>query len=70
MPKKPPPLWEKVCSNCKHWKEETETGDDERAGECRANPPAVLYDTEEGVFSLWPATTANDWCGGFHAKEH
>lgn len=62
------PLPERGCHNCRHWKEETEPGDDVRNGTCRRFPPTVLYDAEDGSFSLWAYTAADDWCGEHGAK--
>jgi hypothetical protein len=57
------PLPERGCHNCRHWKEETEPGDDERSGACRRNPPAAMYDSGEGVWSMWPYSSPEDCCG-------
>lgn len=54
---------ERTCANCRHRKDITEEGADERVGECRRHPPAVLYDSEDGAFGMWPFVTASDWCG-------
>lgn len=59
---KPPPN-ERTCGNCRHWKDITEEGAEERVGECRRAPPQVLYDPEDGAFGMWPFVTSSDWCG-------
>ncbi len=55
-----PPPRERTCINCLHFKPEA---DNPEVGDCRANPPAVLYDAEQGAFSMWPVVSAaEDWC--------
>lgn len=56
-----PPLRDRTCSNCAHYRPEPESPD---VGECREGPPTVLYDTEEGAFSVYPMVAGvEDWCG-------
>ena len=62
---KKPTLPEKGCHNCKFWNETTESQDEDRNGECRCRPPFALYAPEDGAFSMWPFTSAKDWCGAF-----
>ena len=55
------PPRERLCGNCLHFKPEADSPD---VGECREGPPVVLYDGEEGAFSVYPmVTAAEDWCG-------
>ena len=52
---------DRTCGNCLHFKPEADNPD---VGECRLNPPFVLYDGEEGAFSVYPMVAAGeDWCG-------
>jgi hypothetical protein len=52
---------DRTCGNCLHFKPEA---DEPSVGECRANPPSVLYDAEDGAFSMWPVVSAaEDYCG-------
>ena len=58
------PLPELGCHNCRHWREDTDAPADERDGQCRAHPPAVLWDAEDAaIFAAWPPTGAADCCG-------
>ncbi len=55
------PSRDRTCGNCLHFKPEAEHPE---VGECRHSPPVVLYDGEEGAFSLYPMVdAAEDWCG-------
>ncbi|MFN8993707.1 MAG: hypothetical protein ACK5X3_08640 [Pseudomonadota bacterium] len=52
---------DRTCGNCLHFKPEA---DEPAVGECRMNPPSVLYDAEDGAFSMWPVVSAaDDYCG-------
>ena len=52
---------DRTCGNCLHFKPEADSPD---VGECRYGPPTVLYDAEEGAFSVYPMVAASeDWCG-------
>lgn len=57
---------DRVCANCLHWAVDEE---DPSMGYCQRFPPAVLYDPEEGSFTLFPCTTAADWCGEHKASQ-
>jgi hypothetical protein len=70
MKKKKPTLPDTGCHNCRFWKEETEAADETRNGSCRRHCPTVLYDVEEGAFSLWPFTTDADYCGEYQPTQH
>lgn len=61
------PTDEKTCSTCQHWKPNEE---DNTTGSCRAHPPAVLYDVEDGVFAIWPFTDSTDVCGEHQRRTH
>jgi hypothetical protein len=60
--KQPQPLPEFGCHNCRFWRK------DDDGGTCRRDPPTVVYDTEDGAFSIWPMTAAEDWCGEHTVK--
>jgi len=59
------------CKNCKWWDDEydKETPD---LGICRKNAPRTsnVFDDEKNhfVYSLWPETIEDDWCGAFQSK--
>ena len=54
------------CRDCKWW--------DERGyyGDCHAKSPVVLTDGYEvgssGHTTVWPETSASDWCGDFKER--
>lgn len=66
--KRATPLPEKCCFTCKHWKEETLPGDEERSGTCRRFPPLAIYDVEDGLFMAWAATPPEEICGEHSAR--
>lgn len=70
MKKKPAALPETGCHTCRYWKETTEAEDQERNGQCRRSRPYVLHDGEEGPYTMWPYTTADDWCGDHQPTQH
>ncbi len=52
---------DRTCGNCLHFKPEAGSFG---IGECRMYPPSVLYDAEDGAFSMWPVVSAaDDYCG-------
>jgi len=71
-----------VCGGCKFWKWSDYKiwiylkGDDE--GECRKNAPKPVCDHRlprgcddrqlEAIFTVWPKTQFNDWCGEFQME--
>lgn len=65
MTKKPKELQDMHpgCASCRHWKDRTEPGDDERWGTCHRYPPVVQYTVDDGSFSMWPIVEATESCG-------
>ena len=58
--REPKPKRDRLCGNCLHFKSEE---DDTDVGECHEGPPVVLYDVEQGAFSVYPMVSAGeDWC--------
>jgi hypothetical protein len=55
------PARERTCTNCIHWNPDAQEPDN--SGECRAFPPEIIYDPDEGAFSIWRITAPDDWCG-------
>lgn len=59
-PVKGPAPRDRLCANCLYFKPDEAP----EVGECRLNPPEVLYDVEEGCFAVYPiVAAAEDWCG-------
>lgn len=56
-------LPDQCCANCRFWKEDKEEGTVGRTGQCLRYPPTVHYDPEDGAFSAWPFTEAEESCG-------
>jgi hypothetical protein len=57
---KGPPPRDRLCGNCLYFKADEAP----EVGECRLNPPQVLYDAEDGCFAVYPiVAAAEDWCG-------
>lgn len=55
------------CANCKHFKERTESGDQERYGTCHRYPPQMVPSPEGEPYSLFPICEPTDHCGEFAA---
>jgi hypothetical protein len=61
--KKPPEETGPRCAQCRHYKRESNEGDD--IGTCRRYPPLVVI-SEEEPWTLFPMVEAGvDWCGEF-----
>lgn len=57
-----------TCKDCAFWIPDPDSNG--QAGECFRYPPSVLFDTEEGLFSMRPFTEGSDKaCGEFRAKQ-
>jgi hypothetical protein len=56
---------DRTCRNCTHWNPDAQDPD---SGECRAFPPELIYDPEDGLFSIWRTTAPEDWCGLHRAR--
>ena len=39
-------------------------------GECRLQPPAVILDDNDQVWSMWPKVGTDDWCLEFTPKSY
>lgn len=53
------------CASCRHWKEQTETGDPKQWGTCHRYPPTVHYSDDDGAFSMWPILESDERCGEY-----
>ena len=57
----------KTCSACAHWHaEESEA----TVGQCRRRAPQTVVlkvDADSQLTSVFPTTSATDWCGDFEA---
>lgn len=51
------------CRTCKHYRDATETGDEEAAGECLRYPPKAMMDPDGEMFSAFPLVLASEHCG-------
>lgn len=65
---------ERICKNCKYWKDLDHTAQPERdekikqLGECRSEPPFMI--NEQGkIIGKWPQVTSDKWCGEFEGKQ-
>ena len=58
---------DRICANCKHWKEVTESQDTERWVMCYRYPPTVIPDPEGAPMTFYPSTEPTDYCGEFAA---
>ena len=67
--KTPTPSDSDSCQTCRFWKEDFDPAATERSGECRLNPPTVLFDGEIGVFCAHAQTSPTGWCGGHRQRE-
>lgn len=52
-----------LCKTCKHYRDATEVGDEEAAGECLRYPPTPMIDGEGDMFSAFPVVLAQEHCG-------
>lgn len=53
------------CSDCAYW-----DTTDQANGKCRRVPPALVYMADAGMSAtLFPQTTADDWCGEWATSE-
>lgn len=52
------------CRDCKYWKA---SNNNFVYGECRSNPPTVMYVNERAseINASWPVVRRDDWCGKF-----
>ena len=57
-----------TCERCKWWREESDSSDVERWGECHRNPPTLVMH-EDTPLSMWPSTDPGHGCGEFGAKQ-
>ncbi|GAG68882.1 unnamed protein product [marine sediment metagenome] len=56
------------CEDCRFWDRDVQLIGAKRL--CRKNPPTTtIKDDKDGINSLWPRTSAGDWCGEFQKKE-
>lgn len=56
------------CTNCRHFKERTDSHDQERWGTCHRYPPVLVGGSEdEAPSSLFPLVEPLDYCGEFAA---
>ena len=69
---------EQVCEDCKYWlKQSTQVkfeGEKKTAGQCRKNPPRVIFGGLECTMKFatrfrFPFTANDDWCGKFKPKD-
>lgn len=51
------------CKDCACWSPDPDT--DGQYGTCRQSPPTVV----DRKYCLWPATTAEDWCGQAYSSD-
>jgi hypothetical protein len=67
-------LTKRSCTTCSRWKRfDSEPGCNtlEEWGECRALPPAMVYDPgENAVIATYPAVGLDDYCGLYHPVTH
>jgi hypothetical protein len=56
----------KACANCAFW-----DASNESEGSCRRSAPqTVVFEisSKQSVKTVFPVTSADDWCGEFQAK--
>lgn len=51
------------CKTCRHYKDNTEPGDDDQTGECLRYPPVMLWSEENGPVRTFPIVEAKEHCG-------
>ncbi|MHC4844055.1 MAG: hypothetical protein ACYTEE_09670 [Planctomycetota bacterium] len=56
-----------LCKDCRYWNHRGQI-QGTVLGECRRYTKKVIILKDNKFFSLWPTTTASDWCGEFMAK--
>ena len=56
-----------LCKDCRYWNHRGLIQGTE-LGECRRYTKKVIILKDNKFFSLWPTTTARDWCGQFKVK--
>ena len=58
--------YQKKCKNCKWWVEKIKPVIQSEFywGNCHRNPP-ICGGTSEKVYTAWPDTTENDFCGEY-----
>lgn len=57
----------RFCVNCAYWDRDSPTN-----GRCRRHAPAAIPRPgidEAGPIALWPATSAQDWCGEWEPRD-
>lgn len=61
-------MTERKCKNCEWWVTRTPMLEvDKHWGQCRKKSPSV-GGTSERVYTAWPDTRENDFCGEFEEK--
>lgn len=56
------------CSNCKHFKDQTESTDEVKWGICRRYPKQWYWDGTDAVCD-WPQQDPDDVCGEWGLKQ-
>ena len=56
------------CKDCVYWSPFTSISRHTESGQCRFNPPTVVYNEEHYSTCDWPSTGSLDWCGKFKEK--
>lgn len=41
---------------------------DDEAGDCRREPPRVVAGVSPQAWGVWPAVSADDWCGKYERR--
>jgi hypothetical protein len=53
------------CETCRWWEEEHE----DTGGHCRRKPPVPVRNKEDDIWTVWPMTQRNGWCGEWYQED-